>query len=60
LGEQIKNDGISGQVALNQEKRNAHKVWGGKLKQTHHSKDLGRWEENIKIHVKNRTGWHRP
>jgi hypothetical protein len=61
LGEQIKNDQINEQVALNGEKRNAYKVLGRKseekrpLKRPRH-----RWEDNIKMDVKNMTGGHRP
>ena len=60
-GEQIKNDGISGQVALNGEKRNAYKDLGRKSEENRSLKrPRHRWEDNIKMGVKNRTGGHRP
>jgi hypothetical protein len=61
LGKQIKNDGISGQVALNGEKRNAYKVLGRKSEENRPLKRPRRsWEDNIKMDVKNRTGGFRP
>jgi hypothetical protein len=52
---------MSGQVALNGEKRNAYKVLGRKSEENRSlKKPRHRREDNNKMDVKNRSGGHRP